>query len=433
LVRRYTPAEQSAREAHLERFLQSVEDELRELPSSRKDRRAARSRVTSAFADFAKCCLDLDGDQLDLLLHDGFSSISTQLAREARRLDPAVSAADIFQASRNAWTAVGLQSLMGLRMRLTPAIFAYSMLYPYTDNYVDDGSTSLDFKLAFSERFRRRLEGSAVAPFNEREAKIWRFIELIENQYPRDRWPLVHASLLAIHHAQEKSVRILRVDNLSAHADVLTLSFEKGGASVLADAYLAAGSLSPEEARAAFNWGVLLQLVDDLQDVQEDLHEGILTIFTESVARGSGLNQVLDDLTARTLSFGCRVMKQIDRLSPGHSAVANAVRNTDSLKQMIRMSYSLLLVWSAGESARLFSSQYISELETHSPFRFACIAANRKKLARWSGPLNRLFESFLEDEEEDETAPALVASFLLPRAAQPATRGGAFSAFERSA
>jgi hypothetical protein len=28
-------------------------------------------------------------------------------------------------------------------MRLTPSIFAYSMLYPYADNYLDDPSTSL--------------------------------------------------------------------------------------------------------------------------------------------------------------------------------------------------------------------------------------------------------------------------------------------------
>ena len=94
-----------------------------------------------------------------MLLKGGFAAIGTELAREARRFDPAVSTADILQASRNAWTACGLQMLLGRKMRLTPAIFAYSMLYPYTDNYMDDPATPAEAKLGFSARFGRRLEG----------------------------------------------------------------------------------------------------------------------------------------------------------------------------------------------------------------------------------------------------------------------------------
>ena len=69
-------------------------------------------------------------------------------------------------------------------MRLTPSIFAYSMLYPYTDNYLDDPSTSLAAKLEFSGRFRQRLEGYAIAALNEQEATIWRLVEIIEEEYP---------------------------------------------------------------------------------------------------------------------------------------------------------------------------------------------------------------------------------------------------------
>jgi len=302
-------------------------------------------------------------------------------------------------------------------MRLTPAIFAYSMLYPYTDNYLDDSATSRGAKLAFSDRFRRRLDGDAVAPLNDREATIWRLVELIEEQYARTEWPEVYASLLTIHRAQENSVRLLGLGSSPAGVDVLELSFEKGGASVLADAYLAAGSLSPEEAQFAFAWGVLLQLADDLQDLQQDLREGILTIFTQAAAclhRDPPLGIALDDLTTRTLNFGYRVMRQIDSIPSTYSALKGAAPNRTSLKEMIRMSCSLLLIWSAGESAQLYTSNYLADLETHSPFRFAPLAESRKKLARWTGPLARLFESFLEDEE-DEPASLLLANSLMPR------------------
>lgn len=52
-----------------------------------------------------------------------------------------VTTKDILQASRNAWTARALQMLLGRDMGLTPAIFAYSMFYPYADNYLDDPAT----------------------------------------------------------------------------------------------------------------------------------------------------------------------------------------------------------------------------------------------------------------------------------------------------
>jgi hypothetical protein len=410
--RTFTHVEQAAREIHLDKLLHTVEAELRDLPRTRSERRSARGRVTSAFTDFAKSCLDFDDNHLEILLNDGFSAVATQLARQARQFDPGVSASDIFQASRNAWTACGLQILMGQDMRLTPSIFAYSMLYPYTDNYLDDPATSRGAKLAFSERFRQRLDGDAVAPFNDREATIWRLVELIEEEYARADWPEVYASLLAIHRAQENSVRLLRSGSSPAGVDILKLSFEKGGASVLADACLVAGSLSPDEAQFAFDWGVLLQLADDLQDLQQDLREGILTIFTQAAARASVAP--LDNLTTHTLNFGHQVMRQVDRMPSNHSALNGAAARHKSLAELIRMSCSLLLIWSAGESARLYTDKYLAELETHSPFRFAPLTEKRKKLARWTSPLARLFESFLEDEE-DEPASLLLASSLMPR------------------
>ena len=99
-----------------------------------------------------------------------------------------------------------------------------------------------------------------VAPANGREAAIWRLVGMIEEQYPRAEWPQVFASLLDIHHAQENSIRLLRRGPSAGEAVVLRLSFEKGGASVLADAYLAAGTLSREQAQFAFNWGVRLAI-----------------------------------------------------------------------------------------------------------------------------------------------------------------------------
>ena len=398
--RTFEPQEQARREAQLERFLDALQAELRSLPRSRAEREEARERITAAFVHLGRTALDLDDRHLELLLNGGFSAIGTDLARRARRFDPAVSTADILQATRNAWTACGLQMLLDRKPGVTPAIFAYSMLYPYTDNYLDHPSISREAKLGFNGRFGRRLAGEAVEAANDREEAIWRLIGLIEEQYVRAEWPRVFDSLLAIHHAQENSLRLLRRGLDRPGIDVLTLSFDKGGTSVLADGYLAAGSLSPEQARFVFSWGVLLQLADDLQDVRQDRRDGMLTMFTERATA-----QPLDEVTNRTLHFGQRVMQWMEGLGGP---------DCQALKELIQRSSRSMLIRSAGEAPDLYSAEYLAELETHSPFRFASLNSQRRQLVKRRGLLMQLFDVFLEGEEDEPAFPMLPGS-LMPR------------------
>ena len=75
-----------------------------------------------------------------MLIQGGFSKEAREFSRMAREFDPAVSAADVLQANRNVWTMNGAQRLLGLPVQVTPSVSAYSLLHPYTDNYVDDPS-----------------------------------------------------------------------------------------------------------------------------------------------------------------------------------------------------------------------------------------------------------------------------------------------------
>lgn len=396
IERTFPAGEQAAREAQLDRFLESVQAELRSLPRTRRERSEARERISSAFERFARTALDFEDPHLDLLVRGGFSAVGTSLARQARHFDPAVTIADILQACRNAWTACGLQALVGRPMQVTPAIFAYSMLYPYTDNYLDDFAASRADKLGFSARFGRRLAGEAVAPANERESAIWRLIGLIEGQYDRATSPQVFQSLLAIHRAQENSLRLLRQRPSAGAVNVLTLSFAKGGASVMADGHLAAGSLSEAEADFVFAWGVLLQLADDLQDVRQDCRDGALTLFSQAAG-----HEPLDALTNRTLHFAERVMRKLDRL-PGADCRA--------LKELIRRSSTSLLIRCAGEAGEFYTRDYLAELETHSPFRYSFLNDRRHRLARYQGPIFKLFDAFLEGDEDEPAFPFLPSS-----------------------
>ena len=401
----YSAGEQRSREACLDRYLDAVEAELRATPRTRPEQAAAEERLTAAFRLFAREALDFEERHLDLLLTGGFTGTGRELARAARLFDPQMSADDVFQASRNAWTANGLQMLLGLPARLTPAIFGYSMLYPCTDNYLDEPAVSQADKRAFNHRFGARLSGDHLAPRGRHEEQAWTLVGLIESQYSRIESPNVFDSLLAIHRAQERSLQLHRTDGAG---DVLEISFEKGGASVLADAWLAAGALDPAAAEFAFAWGVALQLGDDLQDVAADARDGIRTVFSEVAGR-----EPLDAVTNRAFAFGARVLAGLD------SAGANAPA---AIKELIRTSFFMLLTGAVGEARQSYSPAYVRELERRSPFTFEFLHSRRRRFTRKRGILERLASAFSdgmsapEREREGADRVGLAEAALLLRA-----------------
>ena len=382
---RFTRGEQRKREKAYDEGLRAVQREARRAPRTTAGRVQMRERIVAVFPGFAAIALGIEGEA-NQLLTDGFLPMGTGLARWARAFDPTLSMADTIQACRNAWTCGGMQALLGQPMELTPATVAYSLLYPYSDNYLDQQGLGTADKLEFSHRFRLRLGGQQVCAENPREAAIWALVQLIEEQYPRAQYPQVFQSLLDIHQAQEESIRQLKATaGLMPFIDLfelLRITCAKGGTSVLADAYLAQPWLTPEEIGFAFDWGVLLQLGDDLQDVQEDLERGSVTLFTQAAACGVAL----DDLVMQLLHFSDAVAGSMDRLPHG----------THSLKQLLRMSWRSLILMAVANARQFFSAAFLAELETCSGFRFDFLRARNQKIDDRGSLFPVIFDAFLE-------------------------------------
>jgi hypothetical protein len=390
----FSVGEQRKREKAYDEGLHAVERELKRARGNRTaaGRHETQQRVTTMFARFSAAALDLNDDAIDLLTHD-FLPAGTRLGRWARQFDPELSMPDIIQACRNAWTACGLQPLMGERVELTPSILGYSLLYPYTDNYLDGADISIDAKLGFSRRFRKRLQGETLEAENEREVTLWALVELVERQYPRARYPDVFDCLLAIHLAQEHS--IAQVKSQCSEAELLPVSCAKGGTSVLADACMARGWLNEEESRFAFDWGVLLQLDDDLQDVREDMQRGSMTLFSGPAAAGRGL----DDRVIQLLTFSERVSDSMERMPHG----------TATLKALLRMSWRSLILMAVAESHQYFSPVFLKEAERFSPFRFEFLRKRREKLTGRRGLYAMLFDAMVEPIETEDAGLPLPA------------------------
>jgi hypothetical protein len=385
----FTAKEQRKREQAYDEALRAAEREAKRVPRSRAQRLEAQDRITAAFARFSGVALDLDDNAIHLLTDD-FLPVGTRLAQWARRFDASLSMADIVQACRNAWTACGLQPFLGEEIALTPSILGYSLLYPYSDNYLDGEGITTQEKLRFSERFSERLRGKSIGALNRREAAVWSLVALIEDEYPRERYPQVFDCLLAIHRAQEESIAQQRSGDCDA-AQVLRISCAKGGSSVLADACLSHGWLDEQESEFAYDWGVLLQLGDDLQDVREDARRGSITLFSRAAVTGTPL----DGLATRLLNFSEHVSDEMDRMPHGSAM----------LKGLLRMSWRSLIVMAMADSREFFTEKFLAEAEKRSPFRFEFLRARRDRLAGRRGLFATLFEAFLEPREEPGEEP----------------------------
>ena len=80
-----------------------------------------------------------------LFLHEGLSGnyfemsekVTRRFIQDAKIFDHSLSQDDIHQALRNLWVFNSIQMIAGKDIDLTPSSFAYSLLYPYTDNGLD--------------------------------------------------------------------------------------------------------------------------------------------------------------------------------------------------------------------------------------------------------------------------------------------------------
>jgi hypothetical protein len=208
---------------------------------------------------------------------------------------------------------------------------------------------------------------------------------MIEGQYPRGLNPQVFESLLAIHQAQEESIAQLGpglIDGRRCTDDeILRISCAKGGTSVLADACLVRGCLTEQESRIAFDWGVLLQLGDDLQDVREDLRRGSATLFTRAAAVGIPL----DSLVTQLLNFSQAVGARLEDLPTGSA----------TLKNLLRMSWRSLIVAAVANAPEFFTPAFLRELERSSPFRFVFLQARHRKLSSRRGLYVAVFNALI--------------------------------------
>lgn len=358
--KQYSNQDQFDREAYFEKF-QAKAKSLQKRAKIRHFRKDPGRSFFPMFTSFLETVFDFDKDHLSLILSDDFKDVSKDFFYKARSFDPELKPENIYQAMRNVWIMNGLQLMAEVSVKITPSVFAYSMIYPYSDNFLDDPKISSTEKQVFSQRFNRRLQGEEMVPLNYTEQQLYELVGMFEEEFPRENYQKVYQRLYEIQKAQTDSLQ-LNGDNKLSKTEVQTICFEKGGTSVLADGYLVAGNLPKEQEQALFGYGIYLQLLDDIQDIKEDEQANTKTMF-------SGLSEKeLPQMINKTIHFGRQTLNEM-QCFPG-------LKNKRFL-DLMNKSIETMTIESVGLNNNYYSAEFIDRLEKHSPLHFSFIHEKR--------------------------------------------------------
>ena len=345
---------------------------------------------------FAKNAFNFKESELAMMTEKGFTGATKDFMRMARNFDPDIKMEDVFQACRNLWIINTLQIIMEKPVQVTHSTFAYSMLYPYSDNFLDDPTVTQLEKMEFSKRFRMRLCGENISPRNKHERSVFELISMIESDWSRVLYPNVYLSLLAILDAQTRSIQLLGDKKELTSRDLLSICIEKGGTSVLADGYLINGELTKEEEWFCFGFGTFLQFIDDIQDMKEDIDGDLETIFTYSAKTGN-----LEEFTNRTLSFSNEVMADMSCFN---------AKEIDTIKSLIIKSLNYMTNEAVGLNQQYFSNEYSNSFELYSPFSYSFLKRKRSRIDPNRISIMKKIEEFVFPQD---VTTKLVASYSL--------------------
>lgn len=349
----YSSAEKRSNEESIRRILARLKNELepwRTSPIStlsHQETEALEAIITSHLIEIDQGGYLFEEPFLEFFLDKGYLDSARDFFAMAQKKDGNLTFEEIFQAIRNVWIMNSLQLIWDLPLEVTPSVYAYSMLYPYTDNFLDDPEITHSDKKQFNQKLCGLIQGIPQSSKNFHQERVFHLISDIENQYPRPHFPMVYEGLELIQDAQILSLRQDHSEALPKE-DLLKLSFYKGGTSVLGDACLVKGLLTPQEITFAFHYGTFLQLVDDLQDAKDDRKDGHQTIFTTGAS-----NQALDEDVQSLIAY----TKTVNTPLPLDSPLAKY------MKRIIGSCSLILIMTTLGKTPQLVSTSLYQEIE----------------------------------------------------------------------
>lgn len=366
----YGEEEKAENEEHFKQHIELLKKEFSLFPEEEGERpawKAGIDRLILAFVSGERI-LNISGSMGRELFLD-FEREAKQFIRRARSFDSELNMDSIWQGMRNYFIYAMITDLQDQKQNCSDPIFAYSLLYPYTDNYIDSHLRSRAEKEQYNRLIKAVLRGEACSPSNPLEEKTVRLLHMLLGFYQKEKKAEVADLLLLMLEAQEMSIiqqkrpGFGKKDQLSGE-DILRISAYKGGISVLNDYIFGVAMPKKEEVIFYLKFGLILQFADDLQDIAEDEKEHSRTIMTGAAKSGN-----LEAKVNKLLHFIRCVM---DEFEP-----RNAGLKEFSVKNCILMTLAETI-----SNRKYFSGNYLKRIEQHLPFHPAFLEEMSKQQRR---------------------------------------------------
>ena len=129
----YTPKQKKTTEKEIFTAIYEITNHIALLPADIDDKEW-QSHLKDKIAEQARMFLKIKNKDFENLMINGFLDSTDDFISKARNFDENLNFEDIYQAMRNVWIMNIIQVTANKKIACTPSVFAYSMLYPYTDN-----------------------------------------------------------------------------------------------------------------------------------------------------------------------------------------------------------------------------------------------------------------------------------------------------------
>lgn len=300
-----------------------------------------------------------------------FQASMKDFLRQVRSFAPEMKAEDMGQALRNFMVYSIFREQNGLPQDCPSSIFGYSMLYPFTDNFLDDPQRTSEEKKHFNLLIHHKISGIPITPLSVHEEKTAQLLADIAAAYPSAESVAsygeaagddIRQGLLLMLEAQEISQKQTDASRPLTEQNIMDISIYKGGLSVLIDRFFINLKMTEEDILFYFGFGFLLQLCDDLQDIGEDKENG-----------------------SRTLLSSCNTPQEtaarVNRLFSYTAALFDfcPCRNPAFRDFLLQNCHELILTSAAG-SGSWFGDDYLKKLEDYLPVSLSFLSGQKEKL-----------------------------------------------------
>jgi len=345
-----TPEVKVENETYAKKISEAFEQQVKAFPKTPLGRRKWKKKMQSSINEvlYHETVIGIHASMGPEEI-DAFQDELKEFLRHVRRFAPELSFDEIGQALRNYIVYAMFKNIHQIQTGFSMAGFGYSMLYPFTDNFIDSKTYSGEEKADYNKLIHDKILGSEVYPQNAHQKKTCELLDAIESVFPRAKDPTASTLLLMMLEAQEDSIR---QQNKGAHLTAeerLDISLYKGGVSVLIDRYLVNKSLTDEEMIFYLGLGFFLQLADDLQDIKADGEQNWQTLLT------------LDTSASQEEKYVNKLLNFIHNIMNSYQAENNRFKNF-VLENCYQLIYTSIL-----GSKEYFREEYLNRIEQYLP------------------------------------------------------------------